>query len=192
MNLPDGKLFCTAAFEYFNEKLISTKCNHLEIGVYHATSLKKLSVLHPNKKFYGIDPFIEDGHTSHESKVDKGKHLGLVREEAYRDLDAFPNVKIYEMTTSNFLRDELDSKKIDELNVGSILIDGSHHYEDVVLDCQIAMRLIGSKRGYIFFDDIHYEGVIQAIEEFEKEYKDRIFDKETLYPKYQCTAFRIN
>jgi hypothetical protein len=183
-------MFCTPAFDYFEKNLIHTNTNYLEIGIYYADALKRLSVLYPKKTFYGIDPFLEDGHTAHETHVKTGDPLELIRKEALKDIHMFPNIKLYEMKSSEFFTNELNSETINTLNIGSILIDGSHHYDDVIIDIEIAMKLIDSKNGLIFFDDLHIEGVSRAVNKFEIDYKDKIVNKNILTD--WCIVYNIN
>lgn len=48
------------------------------------------------------------------------------------------------------------------MNVSHVFIDGSHHYDDVVNDCHLAMKLINGKPGCIILDDLQVPDVLKA------------------------------
>ena len=49
------------------------------------------------------------------------------------------------------------------MNVAAVYIDGSHHCEDVIVDIKLAMKLIGTKKGFVVFDDLHIPDVKAAV-----------------------------
>ena len=73
---------------------------YLEIGSYDGEGIAMLSNKFPDKTFYSIDPFIEDGHTSGNG-VGKGDLFTAIREVFYnntKDCDKllFPNPQLLE------------------------------------------------------------------------------------------------
>ncbi len=163
-------MFCQSGFNYFVNALKTSEYNCLEIGIFNGDSIATLSSIYPEKKFYGVDPFIEDGYTSHTSGVPRHERIMTQKENAYRNIDGKTNVTIFEETSASFAA-RLTDEMVKELNVGWVLIDGSHHYADVVIDIKLAMRLIGNKQGGIVFDDVCVPEVGQAYREFLEEYK---------------------
>jgi hypothetical protein len=77
------------------------------------------------------------------------------------------------MTSHEFL-ESLTKEKIDAYNIGTVIIDGNHHYEFVVNDYKLAMMVIDHRPGAIVFDDIEVSGVSQAYQEFCIQHSDRI------------------
>lgn len=158
-------MFCGPGFDFMREELYSSKSNYLEIGIFNGDSIAQLAKEHPEHKFYGIDPFIEDGFTTHTTGVTRGNQITVQKNTALRLNRRLKNVKIFQQTSQQFLTD-LDNTQLKKLNVGHVLIDGSHHYHDVVLDGILAVLLIGNKPGTIIFDDIGLPGVAKAHEEW--------------------------
>ena len=167
-------MFCRPGFIFFRQELSKSDLNYLEIGVFNGDSIAELAKLNPNKMIYGIDPFIEDGCTMHTTHVKENESMPVQRQNTYNNISGLSNIKLFEQKTSEF-------DNTQDLNIGWILIDGSHHYEDVCIDIKIAMKQIGNKKGGIVFDDTNYAPVIQAHNEFLIEYKDRITNTVDLY-----------
>jgi hypothetical protein len=76
------------------------------------------------------------------------------------------------------------------VNIGAVLIDGSHHYEDVSIDVELSMKLIGKKPGFIIFDDTDVEGVKMAQNEFLEKYEKQISLEYILTPN--IIGYRLN
>ena len=166
-------MFSHDTLNFFKTHLDQLNTNYLEIGVYRGESIRDLAIAFPNKTIIGVDPFIEDGNTTHDSMVAQGGALLTQRELTFNGIKNLTNVKFYEMTSEKFYK-ELTPSLIDELNVGSVYIDGSHWYDDVVVDYKLALDLIGKKSGIVCFDDLHIEGVVKACNEFITICGDRI------------------
>lgn len=144
--------------EKINEFLKTSPGNYLEIGVYYGDTFFKIAEANPTHKVYGIDPYISDGWT--------GQHRGTVLSDAEHTcnekIKAFSNAKIFKMTSEEFAK---QLTNIEDLNISTVFIDGSHWYECVCVDIDLAIKLIGSKKGLILFDDLHVKGVRDAIVE---------------------------
>jgi hypothetical protein len=168
-------LFTPSVLEFFKTELSSLSGNYLEIGVYNGLSLKELGLLYPNKKIIGIDPFIEDGCTSHNSKKAFNEHLDIQKNNTLNNIQGIPNIELYEMTSDVFFKNNVD--RLYEFDVSAIFIDGSHHYKDVTNDYKLSMALLNKKGGVICFDDLQVPDVILAVEEFEILERDRIVEK---------------
>lgn len=169
-------MFTPATFEFFKNHLKQTDTNYFEIGVYNGESIKELGQEFPDKKIIAVDPFIEDGCTTHNSGVERGNSLVSQKETALEGIKDLSNVIFHEMTSEEFYKN-LNSEIIQELNIGSVFIDGSHWYDDVVNDYKLALDLIGNKKGVVCFDDLHVEDVSKACEEFKSICGDRIIEK---------------
>lgn len=173
-------MFCQPGFEYFKNQLATAESNYLEIGVFNGDSIANLARIFPNIKVYAVDPFIEDGWTIHTTGVDFNQSMPVQRFNTYNNIKGLDNIKLFEMPSSEFA-ELLDSDLIDSLNVGHVLIDGSHHYADVVIDIDIAMQLIGNKSGSIVFDDVNLPDVARAYQYFLAKYADQCGPVQDIY-----------
>lgn len=186
-------MFCEPGFKFFEHHLPLSDSNYLEIGVFNGDSIASLGKKYPSKTIFGVDPFIEDGCTMHTSNVKEQEFMPTQYENTMNNIKGIDNITLFELTSiefNNVLTDEL----INDMNVGWVLIDGSHHYADVINDVHMAMRLIGSKRGGIVFDDVNLEGVGKAHTEFLEIYKDKISKTMDIYAYHpgHILAYYVN
>jgi hypothetical protein len=158
-------MLCTTGYNFLRNEIKRFKGNYLEIGIFDGDLISSLARENPNKNFYGIDPFIEDGHTIHTTKVSAGNTIVNQKQVALSKLDELSNLKYYIETSLEFLN-KLTDEQCRELDVDIVLIDGSHWYKDVIIDSEIALKLIKSKKGIIIFDDLHVPEVLKACDEF--------------------------
>lgn len=147
--------------------------NYLEIGVFNGTGFARVARENPNKQCYAVDPFIEDGHTMASSGVSQGSVLNQQKQSYTQETNDLSNTKLFEVTSATFL-EQLSNSMCNEMNVSIVTIDGDHHYDNVVIDFEIAIKLIGSKSGQIVVDDSDVAGVFKAYEEFTYKYQHRI------------------
>jgi hypothetical protein len=147
--------------------------NYLEIGVFNGTGFAKIARENSNKKCYAVDPFIEDGHTIANSGKDQGTYLNQQKQNFLENTKDLPNVILHEMTSAQYAA-QLTDQQCNDMNISIVTIDGDHHYEHVVIDFEIAIKLIGNKVGQIIVDDTDVLGVSQAYTEFNEKYKHRI------------------
>jgi hypothetical protein len=166
-------MHCVPGFELFSMALARTGANYLEIGVFNGDSISKLATWYPHKIIYGIDPFIEDGYTSHETGAEQGQHIGQQEENTLKNINGLENIVLFKMTSKEFV-EILTDEMVKVMEVSHVLIDGSHHYEDVVTDAELAVRLLDGKPGIIVFDDANLPGVDQARHEFVVAHNDKI------------------
>lgn len=148
-----------------NHFLQKTKYNYLEIGCYNGVNLAELSKNFPNKKIYGVDPFIGDGCTGQ----DQNSVLGEQKYNLYKNIDGCSNVIFYEKTNEQFLEEEKNNFK--NMNISSIFIDGAHILKYIKTDVDISIECIRNNpdsSGLILFHDMHIPDVIQGIEYFKK------------------------
>ncbi len=166
-------MFCKSGHVYFRENSEGSPYNYLEIGVFNGESIGLMAEAFPGRQCFAVDPFIEDGFTSHTSNVEFGQHMPTQRENTLKNIAGKQNAYLIEKTSKEF-SESLEDWTVQLMNVAWVLIDGSHHYEDVVIDYELAMRLIGDKKGAIVFDDVDIEGVARAHREFIAKYGSKI------------------
>ena len=170
-------MLCFISFGYFQEHLKHSPYNYLEIG--NGDGPCKLAQQFPDKTIYTIDPFIEDGYTTIISGIQRNEKLSRQRESFLSYKASLTNIVHFEMTSFDFLQTiKGRQKEIDEMNIGNVLIDGSHHYEDVLIDIELVTLLTGKHRAHIIFDDIALPSVVKALEYFRANYTT--IKKETL------------
>ena len=145
--------FCTRVENW----LESHTGNYLEIGAYDGVFVSTLAEKFPDKHFYVIDPFVADGHTGQP----QGDDLNIQYENFIHNTSKLPNVTLFKQTTKECL-DNLIYKQMD--NVSCVLIDGSHHYEDVLVDFKFTDQLELEKESLLVVDDLHISDVGQAIQ----------------------------
>jgi hypothetical protein len=75
----------------------------------------------------------------------------------------------------------LTDEMVELMNIGHVLIDGSHHYEDVVIDSELSIKLFNNKPGIIVFDDADLDGVARARKEFHIKYNSKTDNMLDLY-----------
>lgn len=161
-------------YRYVTSQLDSFPGNYLEIGVFNGDGFSSIANKFPNKTCYAIDPFIEDGHTEHTSGLVRGDSLSKQKENFIANTQSLKNIVHFQVTSVDFYN-QLDSLQIEQMDISIILIDGSHHYNDVINDCKLSVKLLSNRKsGLIIFDDLHVEGVRQAYDEFCNEYKTNI------------------
>jgi hypothetical protein len=169
---------------YFGITNLLSKCsgNYLEIGCYEGVGIAGVAefcdeIAKINKKVYGIDPFLGDEFVSWDDHVELRKNLKEgeeapmflplteQKENLYHNISPHDSITFYETTTEDFMKSKTDAE-IEEMNISVCLVDGSHHYDYVVIDWHLALKAIGDKSGFIFFDDTHEPGVESAINDF--------------------------
>ncbi len=161
-------------YQYICNDLKDYQGNYLEIGVFDGDGFVRVATEYKDKKCYAVDPFIEDGYTSLTSAQKRGNKLDSQKQSFLNCTQNLSNIEHFEMTSVDFFNNFTEQKAI-EMNVSFVLIDGSHHYDDVVNDYKLSVELIKKTRqGIIVFDDLAIEGVKKAFDQFEQEYKNYI------------------
>jgi hypothetical protein len=166
-------MFCRAAYDLAVRELPKLGRNYLEIGVFAGDAVNKLAGLFPAVNFHGIDPFIEDGYTTHTTNRTQGQVIPVQQQQARANFNARANAYLHEMTSEQFDHDYADLV-LNQLDVGFVLIDGDHHLAPARLDGALAMRLIGSGAGVVVWDDCNLPEVGQARDQWLEQYRDRI------------------
>ena len=158
------------------ELLAKVPGNYLEIGVFDGDGVASVAKHFTNKTIYAVDPFIEDGHTTASSGQVRGDVMTKQRSNCMNNIKNLQNVILHDVTSEQFER-QLTTQDVDKMNISVVTIDGDHHYETVVIDTELALRLLGSRHGYIVFDDCDVAGVSKAYNEFAERYANRIVNK---------------
>lgn len=147
--------------------------NYFEIGVFNGSGFSRVAKENPNKHCYAVDPFIEDGHTVLSSDKKTGEQLTQQKHNFLENTKDLTNITLFELTSSVYTK-QLTDQQCNEMNITMVTIDGDHHYEHVVIDLEIALRLIGNKEGQIIVDDTDVSDVRRALNEFTEKYTHRI------------------
>jgi len=159
-------------YSFIHKTLSDLPGDYFEIGVFNGAGFAEVARNNPGKICYAVDPFIEDGHTVGASQVSTGTKMLTQKQNFEANTTGLPNVVLHETTSKEFLA-ALTEDNVPK-NIGMVVIDGDHHYEHVVIDFKLAMKLIGNRRGTIVVDDTDVPGVMQAYTEFVNANNDRV------------------
>lgn len=162
------------AFQYFMEHLGKRRGNYLEIGVFEGYMLRELAQTFPDKMFYGVDPFIEDGHTTGHNGVPKGETTHVQKAKTWENISEHKNIRLFEQTSRSFFEDVTD-EDLWKLDLTHIFVDGNHSYEEARNDMFNSVRAF-INGGWMFIDDIGLPGVTEAAMEVAEHYRDRLID----------------
>jgi hypothetical protein len=142
---------------------------YFEIGSYDGEGITMLGSRYPEKFFYSLDPFIEDGHTAAVTGVQKGGKLSGIRETFLARIKDRENIVHFDMTDNEFI----EGKVYDLISPDVMFIDGDHSYEHVALDLRIAEILASKNPLWVIMDDtVNIEGVVRALNEFKEAHLD--------------------
>jgi hypothetical protein len=169
-------------YEGLISEALSSKKVYLEIGSYDGDGIATLSRMFPKKKFYSIDPFIEDGHTW---QAPVGQPMNNIRAEFVKNTKDYKNIIHFDMTDEKFLKKKLYKT----ISPDVLFIDGNHSYECVTLDLKLAELFAKKKRLYVVMDDtVNIEGVVKALAEFKLRHPEIEFKS---LPDYGAVYFTI-
>ena len=135
---------------------------YMEIGSYDGEGIALLSNAFPDKMFYSIDPFIEDGNTINSSGGKKGDSLDEIRDLFVKNTRNFKNIIHYDMTSEEFIKRKLYK----DLLIDILFIDGDHSVEGTSIDLTLAVLLSKNKHLFVVMDDLYLEGVASALDRF--------------------------
>ena len=174
-------ILCVAAHEFVKNLLQTMPRNYFEIGVFDGDNVGKLSQQFPHVEFYGCDPFIEDGCTTHLTQQPKGTDITNQRDSAINNFNR-PNAHLI-MELSQDYADMESDQALKDMNIGYVLIDGDHSYEAAAQDSELAMRLICGASPVIIWDDVNLaDSVGRACAEWQTKYADQIVECIDIYP----------
>lgn len=166
----NNKQLSTAYSELINRQLTEKGGDYLEIGIYNGVFISAMADKHKSSRVFGIDPFIADGWTGEE----QGTILMGPRNNFIENSKGLP-VTFWEKTTKQCL----DEKRYLELNnVTAILIDGSHHFDDIMTDIRFVSLIQNKHECLVVFDDFHLVDVQRAFSEFRNFFSGRIKKEE--------------
>jgi len=163
----NGIILSPAAADSIRNWFNTNKGDYLEIGVYNGVFLSEVAKTYEDKKVFGIDPFISDGHTGQP----RGEALTTPKDNTYQNISGLNNVTLWEATTQDCLNKKYYTKLS---NVSCAFIDGSHHYNDIVVDIDFITSIQNKSEMYVVFDDLHIPDVINSIEYFKTKIGDRL------------------
>ena len=95
-------MFCQPGFEYFRRHLGKGSGNYLEIGVFNGDSIAALAREFRQISIFGIDPFVEDGCTTHTTHVQENEAMPEQRANTLANIQGLHNVELFEMTSAVF------------------------------------------------------------------------------------------
>jgi Methyltransferase domain len=172
-----NQMMATDAYYVLSKVLKSTDKNYLEIGSFNGVLVSKLAEEFPSKKFYCVDPFIEDGSTIRETGVSKGKIIFDVLNAFEHNTQRWKNITLFRETSKEFSTN--CQPLIHFFNVGTIFIDGDHRYDHVINDIYLALDLLrGNGNTNLYLDDYHTLDVSDAVKFFISRYASSILSKE--------------
>jgi len=161
-------------YDYVIANLKDYPGNYLEIGVFTGDGFATVADYYRQKTCYAIDPFIEDGYTKELTSMNEGDSLVAHKKSFIDNTHGLSNIVLYEDTSVNFYS-ALTKTLAETMSISMILIDGSHHYQDVVSDYKLSLELLKiNKKGTIVFDDLHVSDVRKAFDELLANHKDII------------------
>lgn len=146
--------------------------DYLEIGSYYGVFMSELAEEFPNSIFYSIEPFVTNAYATE----DKEKLQKEVKEYFIHNTESFKNITHWELTTKECLEKEYNKFLYD---VSCVLVDGSHHYENICIDINFINNICTDREIMVIFDDLHVEDVLLAIKHFELIFNKRLKRKIT-------------
>jgi hypothetical protein len=147
----------------FNAPILSWLADHpgdyLEIGCYWGVFFSEVAEANPQHMAYAIDPHIADGHTGQE----RGFDLSHIKKEFLHNISGSNNVVFWNSTTKRCYEEE----RYEQIeNISCVLVDGSHHYEDIKVDIDFIANIKRNQEVLVYFDDLHISDVVQGIDYF--------------------------
>jgi hypothetical protein len=182
-----GRALCSAFHSPITNFLSSHEGAYLEIGIFYGHFLAQVANQFPDKTIYAIDPFIDDGNTTWITGEERYQSIPKVREIALHNISQVNNIELFETKTEEFINNPL-AKDILK-NVSCVLIDGSHHYDEIKHDLELVMQIENDYDKMVAFDDVKVDDVIRSIDDFTNNIKDRITSIDN-NPDYVAVYFK--
>ena len=174
-------ILCYAAHEFVRNLQQVAPRNYFEIGVFDGDNIGKLSRAYPHVQFYGCDPFIEDGCTTHLTQQPQGEDILKQLHSAKANFDQ-ANAHLIVERSQDYAEFATD-QELQDLQIGYVLIDGDHSYEAALADGDLAMRLITGTAPVVIWDDVNLEDSVgRACKEWQLKYADQIAECLDIYP----------
>ena len=153
----------------------------MEIGSFDGEGILAISRIHPDRTFYSIDPFIEDGNTTQKTNKKRGQKLDDIQAKFIANTKKRKNIVHVNMTTKQFI----DEKLYEGINVSVLFIDGNHAYKSVLIDLSLASLLATNNKVCVVMDDVSYSGVKKALAKFRETNKITNVHYMNLHPAVQ-------
>ena len=169
------KILSGQVYDYVCIELPKMDGNYFEIGVFNGAGFARVAKENLKKKCYAVDPFIEDGYTVADSQVSLNEKMTSQREITLNNISEISNIILYELKSKEFNDNVLTDELIEKLNIDSVFVDGDHSYQCCFDDIELALRLIGDKKGIIFVDDFDLTDVSLAVRDILIKHKN-IYD----------------
>lgn len=166
--------------------------NYLEIGIFSGQGIKELAIEHKDKKLFAIDPFIEDGYTQKNSGYGIQEKMVSRREKTMENIEGVSNISFFEMKSKDFYDALLAGNFSEDFNIDSVFIDGDHSYQACLDDIELAVKLIGEKKGVIFIDDFDLPAISSAVESALVKYKNIHDHGLTTLPRSTFKFYLVN
>jgi len=152
----------------FNEiiKRFAPNGNYLEVGIFRGCSLLSAALFNPSTRCIGIDNFSEFNYNSEGWRPSDG----LNNEEEFRsNLAKFSSVENIEWYNGDY-REIIKNlfEKEPKLKVNVYFYDGEHSYENQIEGLRAMLPHL-SEKSIIIVDDLNWEQVEKANEDFIKE-----------------------
>lgn len=142
------------------EWLKSNPGDYLEIGCYYGVFFSQVAELIKEQGIaYGIDPHIADGWTGQPA----GTILSDIKTKFLYNIEGLANVVFWSKTTKQSFEDKNYNKIA---NLSCVLVDGSHHYDDLITDIDFLLSVKQNRDILVYFDDLHIPDVIRGIQYF--------------------------
>jgi hypothetical protein len=136
--------------------------SYMEVGSFDGEGIAMLSKRFSNKRFYSIDPFIEDGNTVNSTNIKKGEPINEIRKLFLKNTQYCDNIIHFDMTSEEFIKQELYKNMFIDI----LFIDGDHSDKGTSIDLILAMLLSENKHLFVVIDDLYLDGVIYALDRF--------------------------
>ena len=142
------------------------KANYLEIGAFDGEGVALLCKTFPDRMFYAVDPFIEDGNTVHTTHANKGDSILSIKQDFLYNTRACKNLTYFDMTSAKFFNKNL----YNVFSIDILFIDGDHSFEGLSLDLSLAAAFAAKNPIHVVADDIDMLEVQQGLEIFAQKY----------------------
>lgn len=154
----------------FERILRESSGNYFEVGADDGTLVSVLSGYFPEKTLISLDNHVENFETIFSQVSEK------------------TNLLFYAMSPKDY-NQTLTDKIADSYNIVVVYINSAIEYIDYAESVKLSVRLLGTKAGYVVFNQNQKSEVKLAIEEFKFQLGHRITTEENIVD--QNTSFRV-
>lgn len=174
-------ILCQSAHEFVRNLQATRPRNYFEIGVFDGDNIGRLSTQYPAVEFYGCDPFVEDGCTTHLTQQPAGTVITTQQAHAEQNFAGKQNAHLIVERSQDYAA-RMQDHELKQLNIGYVLIDGDHSYLAAAADAELAMRMITGAAPVVIWDDVNLEDSVgRACKEWQHKYADQIVECVDIY-----------